>query len=99
MRIYTRPSSRIDLIARASQSVRASTMLRPLAPRQAARGQRPRALSRQMSIGHFRAQNLSRAVTIHEQKQWSSTVSRRPGIPDSISSAFPGKGPFTGTSL
>ena len=35
------------------------------------------ALSRQMSIGHFRAQNLSRAVTIHEQKQWSSTVSRR----------------------
>jgi hypothetical protein len=35
------------------------------------------ALSRQMSIGHFRAQNLPRAATIHEQKQWSSTVSRR----------------------
>jgi hypothetical protein len=38
MRIYTRPSSRIDLIARASQSVRASTMLRPLAPGQAGAG-------------------------------------------------------------
>jgi hypothetical protein len=34
-------------------------------------------LSRQMSIGYFRAQNLPRAATIHEQKQWSSTVSRR----------------------
>jgi hypothetical protein len=34
-------------------------------------------LSMQMSIGHFRAQNLSRAVAIHEQKQWSSTVPRR----------------------
>jgi hypothetical protein len=38
---------------------------------------RQTALSRQMSIGYFRAQNLPRAVTIHEQKQWSSTVSRR----------------------
>jgi hypothetical protein len=32
------------------------------------------ALSRQMSIGHFRAQNLQFALTIHEQKQSSSTV-------------------------
>ena len=30
-----------------------------------------------MSIGHFPAQNLPGAVTIHEQKQWSSIASRR----------------------
>ena len=45
----------------------------PLRPLRALR----RALSRQMSIGHFRVQNLPRAATIHEQKQWSFTVSLR----------------------
>jgi NAD(P)-dependent dehydrogenase (short-subunit alcohol dehydrogenase family) len=35
------------------------------------------ALSRQISIGHFRPQNLPSAAAIHEQKQWSATGSRR----------------------
>ena len=34
-------------------------------------------MSRQISIGHFRPQNLPSAVAIHEQRQRSSTVSRR----------------------
>ena len=39
-----------------------------------------KALSRQISIGHFPPQNFARlpsAAAIHEQKQWSATGSRR----------------------
>jgi hypothetical protein len=44
----------------------------------ALRGQGERALSRQISIGHFRSRISPSDVAIHEQKQWCPTAKRHP---------------------